>query len=54
MNIYRVRIFRPDENAKRNEISSTRICMPSFPKDRFIEACKDVVRVIIINIYNHS
>eukprot|EP01041_Mallomonas_annulata_P000093 gene93-126_t len=41
----KVRLFRPDENARRNEESSTRICMPPFPRDRFVEACKAAVRV---------
>lgn len=43
----KVRLFRPDENARRNAESATRICMPPFPKDRFIEACKAVVRANI-------
>eukprot|EP00607_Mallomonas_marina_P001027 CAMPEP_0182426340 /NCGR_PEP_ID=MMETSP1167-20130531/12818_1 /TAXON_ID=2988 /ORGANISM="Mallomonas Sp, Strain CCMP3275" /LENGTH=361 /DNA_ID=CAMNT_0024607689 /DNA_START=183 /DNA_END=1268 /DNA_ORIENTATION=- len=40
----KVRLFRPDENAKRCEQSATRICMAPFPQDRFIDMCKEAVR----------
>lgn len=36
-------IFRPDRNAKRMSNSATRLVMPSFPEDRFIEAVNDLV-----------
>mmetsp|Transcript_11807 Transcript_11807/g.15424 ORF Transcript_11807/g.15424 Transcript_11807/m.15424 type:complete len:401 (-) Transcript_11807:258-1460(-) len=39
-----VKIFRADENAKRINRSGGRILMPAFPEDRFVEACKTVVR----------
>jgi len=37
-------IFRPDLNAKRMEDSATRLAMPVFPKERFIDAVKQVVK----------
>lgn len=40
----KVRIFRPDENARRMQESCERICMAPFPQDRFIQACKDIVK----------
>ncbi len=40
----RILLFRPDENAKRMQRSCDRLVMPRFPEDRFIEACKKVVR----------
>lgn len=36
--------FRPDLNAQRMADSAQRLCMPAFPKDRFIEAVKEVVK----------
>lgn len=36
--------FRPDLNAKRMSDSAERLCMPSFPEDKFVEAVKEVVR----------
>ena len=36
--------FRPDLNAERMYDSAARLCMPSFPKDRFVEAVKQVVK----------
>lgn len=35
--------FRPDLNAERMYDSATRLCMPPFPKDKFVEAVKQVV-----------
>ncbi len=35
--------FRPDLNAERMESSAKRLSMPVFPKDRFIDAVKQVV-----------
>jgi|ERR1712216_1038806 len=40
----KVRIFRPDENAKRMHRSCDRVCMAKLPEDRFVQICKDVVR----------
>lgn len=37
-------LFRPDENAKRMNSSCRRIMMPEIPVEKFIEACKEVVR----------
>lgn len=39
-----VQLFRPDMNALRMQESCERILMPTFPVDRFIDACKQVVR----------
>ena len=36
--------FRPDLNAKRMSDSAERLCMPSFPEDKFVEAVKEVVK----------
>lgn len=35
--------FRPDMNAKRMSDSATRLEMPAFPEDRFVDAVKQVV-----------
>ncbi len=40
----KVQLFRPDENAKRMQRSCKRILMPEFPVDKFIDACKQVVK----------
>ena len=40
----KVRLFRPHENARRMQKSCDRVCMESMPEDRFVEACKEVVR----------
>lgn len=36
--------FRPDLNAERMYDSATRLMMPSFPKEKFVEAVKEVVK----------
>ena len=36
--------FRPDLNAKRMSDSAERLCMPSLPEDKFVEAVKEVVK----------
>lgn len=41
----KVRIFRPQENAKRLQESCNRILMEPFPQDRFVDACKELIRV---------
>ena len=40
----KVKIFRPDENARRLNSSARHLLMPEFPVERFIEAVKTVVR----------
>jgi branched-chain amino acid aminotransferase len=40
-----VAIFRPEENARRLRESAERLLMEPFPEDRFIEACKKVVKL---------
>ncbi|MBQ7207957.1 MAG: branched-chain amino acid aminotransferase [Lentisphaeria bacterium] len=40
----KVRIFRPEENAKRLNSSARHLIMPEFPVERFVEAVKTVVR----------
>lgn len=40
----RIVCFRPDLNAERLEQSAKRLEMPVFPKDRFVEAVKEVVK----------
>ena len=39
-----IQLFRPDENAKRMIKSCNRIMMPEFPVERFVDACKKVVK----------
>ena len=39
--------FRPDLNAQRMYDSAERLCMPPFPKDKFVEAVKEVVKANI-------
>ncbi len=39
--------FRPDQNAARMYDSAERVCMPAFPKDRFVEAVEEVVKANI-------
>jgi branched-chain amino acid aminotransferase len=36
--------FRPDQNAQRMYNSAQRLCMPPFPKDRFVKAVEEVVK----------
>jgi branched-chain amino acid aminotransferase len=38
-----IRIFRPDQNAKRLNRSAARMCMPELPEDVFMEALKTLV-----------
>jgi len=40
----RIVTFRPDMNAERMENSCKRLEMPVFPKERFVQACLDVVK----------
>lgn len=39
-----INIFRPDKNAKRLNNSATRLVMPEFPEEKFIEAVKELVK----------
>ncbi len=39
-----VQLFRPDRNALRMQESCRRLLMPEFPVERFIDACKQVVK----------
>lgn len=39
-----IQIFRPDQNALRMQRSCRRILMPEYPVDKFIDACKQVVK----------
>ena len=40
----RIVCFRPDMNAERMYNSAQLVCMPPFPKDKFVQAVKDVVK----------
>ena len=39
-----INLLRPDQNAARFARSCTRLLMPEFPQERFVEAIKEVVR----------
>lgn len=39
-----INLFRPDQNAARMKRSCERLLMPQVPTDKFIEACKQVVK----------
>lgn len=39
-----IQIFRPDQNALRMQRSCRRVLMPEYPVDKFIDACKQVVK----------
>ncbi len=41
----KVRLFRPDMNAKRTNASNERLCIPELPEEIFVEAVKAVVDV---------
>ena len=40
-----VRLFRPEENAKRMQSSCERLCIPIIPVDDFVEAVKALVKL---------
>lgn len=40
----KIQLFRPDQNAKRMKDSCNRILMPEVPEEKFIDACKQVVK----------
>ena len=39
-----VQLFRPDMNAKRMNSSCEKLYMPQIPEEKFIDACKQVVK----------
>lgn len=39
-----IQLFRPDQNAKRLNRSCKRLLMPEIPEEKFIDACKQVVK----------
>lgn len=39
-----IQLFRPDENAKRLQRTADRLMMPRVPVEKFVEACKSVVK----------
>ena len=41
----KVRLFRPDMNAKRTNATNKRLCIPQLPEEDFVEAVKAVVKV---------
>lgn len=41
----KVRLFRPDMNAKRANASNERLCIPQIPEEDFVEAVKAIVKV---------
>ena len=41
----KVRLFRPDMNAKRTNDTNDRLCIPNLPVEDFVEAVKAVVKV---------
>ncbi len=41
----KIRLFRPDQNAARMQSTSRGIVMPEMPTDRFVEMCKQVVKL---------
>ena len=40
----KVRLFRPEENAKRMQASARKLCLPEPPVELFVEACREIVR----------
>ena len=40
-----VQLFRPEMNARRMQNSNRRLCMPEFPEDMFVEACRKLVEI---------
>ncbi|WP_255377373.1 MULTISPECIES: branched-chain amino acid aminotransferase [Listeria] len=39
-----INLFRPDQNAQRMQRSCERLLMPTIPTEKFIEACREVVK----------
>ena len=40
-----ISLFRPEENIRRLNQSAKRLCMPSFPQDRFLNALKKLINL---------
>ena len=40
-----IQLFRPEENAKRFNVSARRMCMPEVPVDVFIESLKSLIEI---------
>ncbi|MGE5370706.1 MAG: branched-chain amino acid aminotransferase [Solirubrobacterales bacterium] len=40
----KIQLFRPDQNAKRINMSGKRLLMPELPEEKFIDACIQVVK----------
>jgi len=40
-----VTMFRPEENARRFNVSAKRMAMPELPEDVFVQACEEIIRV---------
>lgn len=41
----KIRLFRPDMNAKRANVSNKRLCIPPVPEEDFVQAISEVVRL---------
>ncbi len=41
----KIRLFRPDMNAKRANASNERLCIPEIPEDDFVQAVSELVKV---------
>ncbi len=41
----KVRLFRPDMNAKRANASNERLCIPQIPEEDFVEAVSELVKI---------
>lgn len=41
----KIRLFRPDMNAKRANASNERLCIPEIPEEIFVDAIKELVKV---------
>ena len=40
-----IQLFRPEQHAARMTISAERLCLPPFPEDALVEACKALTKV---------
>lgn len=40
-----VKVFRPDQHAKRMEISAERLCMPAFPEEQFLNGLNALLNI---------
>ena len=38
-------VFRPEQNAKRLNVSAARMCMPAVPENLFVESIKQLVSI---------